>query len=317
LQIAYCPLSIANLVTEFFSLIKNDVLCFSLAIQFATKTTLKMPSRRKFLVQGTLATTAMLVAKPFQSIAGTTSTNSNTLTLLHTNDICNKLSPMGAGSMYNGLGGFRQTAAMIRTERNTARNVLLLDAGNTYSGNTDHDSKHSETLQLMQEAGYDAVLPGKQDMNTDSSYLQQHQSKMKPYRIVWKGNMKIGVISANEDADAVNEIATKLKQRQHCDLVVCLSQLGYTNKNKMDDRKLAAASTHIDVIIGSNSRTFMKRPAIVLNKNRSEVIINHAGHSGIVLGKINIQFDSERNKRGVEFVNTMVGLKDKRWEDFS
>jgi 5'-nucleotidase len=259
----------------------------------------------------------MLVAKPFTSIAGTTSNNSNTLTLLHTNDICNKLSPMGAGSMYNGLGGFRQTAAMIRNERNNADNVLLLDAGNTYSGNTDHNNKHSETLQLMQEAGYDAVLPGKHDMDTDSSYLQKHKSNMKPYRIVWKGNIKVGVISANEDADAVNEIAAKLKQRQHCDLVVCLSQLGYMHKNKMDDRKLAAASTHIDVIIGSGSRTFMKRPEIVLNKNRSEVIINHAGHSGIVLGKINIHFNSDRQKSSIEFVNTMVGLKDKRWENFS
>lgn len=85
----------------------------------------------------------------------------------------------------------------------------------------------------------------------------------------------------------------------------------------MDDRKLAASSTHIDVIIGSSSRTFMKRPAIVLNKNKSEVIINHAGHSGIVLGKISIKFNNDRQKQGVEFVNTMVGLKDKRWENFS
>jgi 5'-nucleotidase len=274
-----------------------------------------MPNRRKFLVQGTLATTAMLVAKPFQSLAGSSSSaNTNSITLLHTNDICNTLSPVGDNSAYKGLGGFRQTAKLIREERNNSDNVLLLDAGNTYGGN---QSKHSETLQLMQAAGYDVILPGKKDLDTSNDFLQQQQSRIRPYRIVWKGNIKVGIISASEEVETVNALAVDLKRRKYCDLVVCLSQLGYDEKDKMSDRKLAAASTHIDVIIGSQSRTFMQRPAIVLNKNKEEVIINHAGHSGIVLGKINIRFDSERRKHGVDFVNTMVGLEGKRWENFS
>lgn len=277
-----------------------------------------MPNRRKFLAQGALATTAMLVAKPFQSLAGSGSSgNINSITLLHTNDICNTVSPVGDNSVYKGLGGFRQTAKLIREERNNSDNVLLLDAGNTYSGNSDHQSKHSETLQLMQAAGYDVILPGKKDLDTSNDFLQQQQSRIRPYRIVWKGNIKVGIISASEDVEAVNALAVDLKRRKYCDLVICLSQLGYEGKDKMGDRKFAAASTHIDVIIGSQSRTFMQRPAIVLNKNKEEVIINHAGHSGIVLGKINIRFDSERRKHGVEFVNTMVGLEGKRWENFS
>jgi 5'-nucleotidase len=200
---------------------------------------------------------------------------------------------------------------------------------------------------LMQAAGYDAMLPGHHDLSAGAGFVHQQlaahtipvvasnyrfsddelQSRTSPYKIVWKGNIKTAVIGAGQSASdcgscsdplkEMNELATMLKNEKHCDLVVCLSQLGYKNKKAVDDITLAQQSTDIDIIIGGHSRTFMQRPTIVLNKNKQEVIINHAGHSGIVLGRIDIGFDEQRRKSKVVFQNMMVGTPDLKWKKIS
>jgi 5'-nucleotidase len=307
-----------------------------------------MHNRRKFLVQSTLATTAMLIAKPFKTFAGISSSfqgnAGNTITLLHTNDLFNTLSPVMDNGPYTGLGGFRQTTQLISQLRNESPNLVLLDAGNTFSGNTQHQDEHRETLQLMQAAGYDAILPGHHDLAAGTDFLNQQftthtipvivsnyrfadsgfQSRTSPYRIVWKGNIKTGIIGAVNDCSScddplkeMNELATLLKKEKHCDLVICLSHLGYTNRKAVDDITLAQQSTGIDIIIGGHSRTFMQRPAIVLNKNKEEVIINHAGHSGIVLGRMDIGFDEQRRKNKVVFQNMMIGMPGLKWKKIS
>jgi 5'-nucleotidase len=309
-----------------------------------------MHNRRKFLIQSTLATTAMLVAKPFKTFAGISSSfqgsSGNAITLLHTNDLSNELSPL-AGSPYAGLGGFRQTAALISEVRRQSPDLLLLDAGNTFSGNTSHRSEHQETLQLMQSAKYDAMLPGEHDLSAGAHFFQEQlgnntvpviasnyrfsdsslQLKTASYKIMWKGNIKVAVIGAGRLANdcvscgdpltEINELATMLKQDKHCDMVVCLSQLGYKNKKSADDITLARQSTAIDIILGGSSKKFMQRPSIVLNKNKQEVIINHAGHSGIVLGRMDICFDEQRRKNKVVFQNMMIGAPGFKWKKIS
>jgi 5'-nucleotidase len=313
-----------------------------------------MHNRRKFLVQSTLATTAMLVARPFKTFANIGSScgghSANNVTLLHTNDLFNKLSPVTGIDPYAGLGGFRQTTELIGKLRNQSPNMLLVDAGNTFSGNERQQDEHLETLQLMQSAGYDAMLPGHHDLSAGAGFLQQQftthtipviasnyrfadddlQSRTSSYSIVWKGNIKTAIIGAGQPGHTandcgscsdpikeMNELALMLKNEKHCDLVICLSQLGYKNKKEVDDITLAQQSTAIDIIIGGHSRTFMQHPTIVLNKNKREVIINHAGHSGIVLGRIDIGFDEQRRKNKVVFQNMMVGTPDLKWKKIS
>lgn len=60
----------------------------------------------------------------------------------------------------------------------------------------------------------------------------------------------------------------KLYNEEHCDLILCLSHLGYDYKNssKVSDLKVAAQTSYIDLIIGGHTHTFLPRPTLVTNK---------------------------------------------------
>jgi 5'-nucleotidase len=54
-----------------------------------------------------------------------------------------------------------------------------------------------------------------------------------------------------------NEVAAQLKNDYACDLVICLSSLGYTySDNKV--QVLAANTRYIDLIIGGHTHTFIE-----------------------------------------------------------
>ena len=313
-----------------------------------------MKSRRYFLKQGALATTAMLVAKPFMTFGGEGSFlsfgkgNNNTITLLHTNDLHNHLEPL-AHDIYSNMGGFEKTAEIISMIKNENNNVVLVDAGDIFCGNTDHQKEHETTLRMMRSAGYDAALLGNRDYEAGTDYLQEQWKKnniplvtsnysykdswlknlQQPYKIVRKGNIKIGIVGAGIDIkemtpvndyvqykDPVKELtvlATMLKEIKKCQLVICLSHLGYKNKKTIDDITLAAQSKNIDIIIGGHSHTFMQAPRIVLNQEQQEVVINHAGFGGMVLGNMTISFDDYGRKNKVDFNNLMIGTTNNKW----
>jgi 5'-nucleotidase len=310
-----------------------------------------MKSRRHFLKNGALATAAMLVAEPFTSLAKgksmfpfAGSSKSNTITLLHTSDLHNQLSPV-TDELYKGLGGLEKTASMIAQLKNENKHTVLLDAGDIFCGNTSFQHDHTATLQLMRSLNYDAALLGNRDYAAGTDYLQQqwHEKHVPliasnytfsnswlktlhlPYKIVQKGNTRIGIMAAGIDMNSLpgtngndhvqykdpvkelNAIATMLRQKEKCQLIVCLSHLGYKNKSSMDDCRLATQSKNIDVIIGAHSHTFMTAPVIAMNSLKEEVIINHAGYGGIVLGNMNIGFDKDGRKNKLEFNNKLIG----------
>jgi 5'-nucleotidase len=311
-----------------------------------------MQNRRKFLLQSGMAATAILATRPFESIASVNQrlfpllNGNNNLTILHTNDICNCLNPVPS---FAGLGGFRQTATVIRAIQKDNSRLLLLDAGNSFSGKKADKSDHKETLSLMNSLRYDAVLPGHRDLKSGTAYLQEQLvnysipavasnyalndsglgSAIQSYKIIKKGKIRVGIIGAGNTQTAeagigfinpvkeANRLAAFLKKEEGCHLVICLSQLGYKNRKVLDDISLARQSKHIDMILGGNSRTFMQQPMIVLNKMQEEVIINHAAHSGIVLGQIEIGFDEHNRKRTVAFSNRMIGTSGLQWKDLS
>lgn len=315
-----------------------------------------MNSRRYFLQQSALAATGIAIANPFNLFAQPGSAffgnnKRNCLTLLHTNDLHNLLNPVSYES-YSQLGGFENTVRVISKLKKENSNVLLLDAGDIFNGNINHQQEQETTIKIMQAAGYDAVVLGNRDYETGFDYLQQQwqknntsliagnytfgssavQSLHQPYKIIYKGNLKIGItavginmnglvagvihrgVNHKDPVSTLNSIARYLKKEEKCDMVVCLSHLGYKNIKAIDDISLAKQTQNVDVIIGGHSHTFMSAPAIVLNKNQQEVIINHAGFGGIALGNMTISFDDYGNKTMVDFNNRMIGTENNNWE---
>jgi 5'-nucleotidase len=90
-----------------------------------------------------------------------------------------------------------------------------------------------------------------------------------------------------------------LKTEEGCDLIICLSHLGYhygNNSDKISDLSLAKATRDIDLIIGGHTHTFLPKPTIVKNIDNKNMLVNQVGCYGINLGKIDFYFDSDKNK---------------------
>lgn len=75
-------------------------------------------------------------------------------------------------------------------------------------------------------------------------------------------------------------------------MVICLSHLGYHyNDNRIDDRKLASRVDGVDLIIGGHTHTFLNQPELIINPGGGKTLVTQAGHSGIVLGRLDLFFD--------------------------
>ena len=233
-----------------------------------------MNTRRKFLFSGSMAATALLTAKPFTSLANSISqvtgyriSNNNNLVLAHTG---------------NAKAGAGKAQEQISKLKNSNANLLMLHAGDSTPA-----TKHA----------YDASI------HTGTAYSVAAND----YRIIYKGDIKTGVITASDryaSTESINALATYLKKEKNCHLVVCLSQLGYRSANGINDIELAATSTHLDVIIGGHADNFCARPVIARNKNKEEVIINYAANNSLALRKIEVGFDNRGKKNQVALTKT-------------
>ncbi|NOT50053.1 MAG: hypothetical protein HOP10_02105 [Chitinophagaceae bacterium] len=221
-------------------------------------------TRRKFLVQGSMLTTALVAAKPFDALATLaspfTGEGFNQVTLLHT--------ALPATAAASRLGKIKHDHA----------NPVLLGVNSS---------------EEEQSANYDAA----------AGYLPQHFDGT--YKIIHKGQFRIAVIETapgeGNNAETVNHLAAFLKKDENCDLVVCISQLGFKNRSSIDDIRLAERSENLDIIIGRRSAASPKRPYISLNKKRAEVILQYADDQETAIGKIKIVFDKKGDKHGIEF----------------
>lgn len=177
--------------------------------------------------------------------------------------------------LHTGNDGIQNAVSNINRIKDVNKNVMLLHTGNS--------------LVPQPLLRYD-VLP---DDVVSSAF-----------KIIYKGDIKVGIINKtlnHFNSSQVDETAAHLKNNKHCDLVVYLSDLGFKDDKHFNDRKLAAESTYIDIIISSHPQNFSKRPFVALNKIRQEVIISHSAGNAIDLGSFQIDFDSDRRKKKIYF----------------
>jgi 2',3'-cyclic-nucleotide 2'-phosphodiesterase (5'-nucleotidase family) len=235
-----------------------------------------MKSRRYFLAQGTLATTAMFALKPLTSIGSTISQ------LAGFNGNYGKLAFLHTANMNNSSDN--KVIKYIQDIKNKNTNAILLNAG---------QGIQDETGSLI----YDASINGSNDLSAITG----------DYKIITKGNTRTGIISArpgeNNIIQKIKTLSTWLKKEKNCTIVVCLSQLGYKNKNTADDITLAKESTHLDIIVGGHAENFYMQPIVALNSNNAEVIIHSASGNSFDCGKIEIDFDWQGRKNQISFAN--------------
>ncbi len=291
-------------------------------------------NRRSF-INKSLATSALLGAGsfPFAALAGETMK----LTILHTNDTHSRIEPFPADSKYPNMGGAAARTALVKKIRSEEKNVLLFDSGDIFQGTPYFNYFGGMLeMELMSKIGYDAATIGNHDFDAGIEGFNKQlpyanfpflcanydftdtalEGKTQPYVIFEKEKIKTGVFGLgieleglvppklfgktryNEPIKAANVVAKKLKREHDCDFVVCLSHLGYKyDTTKVSDVVLAENSEHIDLILGGHTHTFFDAPVMKRNKRNRPVAINQAGWAGVMLGRIDVQFDQTKKRK--------------------
>ncbi len=269
------------------------------------------------------------------------------LVILHTNDVHSHIDPFPMdGSKLQGLGGAARRAALIEEMRAKEPHVLLFDSGDIFQGTPYFNVFHGEVdFKVMSEMAYDAATIGNHDFDggIDGLFKQLPNAHFPfvncnydfsdtimdghtvPYRIFQKGDIRVGVFGLGielkglvpealyadtqylDPVSNANRTAQLLREEEHCDLVICLSHLGYRYRTqKPSDVVLAKASSEIDMILGGHTHTFMDEPDLVLNTAGRPVLINQVGWAGVRLGRLDVTFERNRQNKCITCHNAWV-----------
>ncbi len=295
-----------------------------------------MKNRREFIKKSVLGAAAISLF-PTQAFAETSGLKQ--LTILHTNDMHSHVHPFESGR-NKGIGGMAQRATIIKEIREEGNQVLLLDAGDIFQG-TPYFNVYGGELEfkLMSEMSYDASTIGNHDFdngldglikqlphakfpfivsNYDFSDTNMHNKYLK-YKVFNKGGIKVGVFGIGIELEGLvpknlygntlyqnpiekaNYYSDHLKNSLGCDLVICLSHLGFKYLNKkISDKVLASQTNNIDLIIGGHTHTFLNEPVIVENLDKKKVQIAQVGWAGINIGRIDYFFNQKLCVKKVE-----------------
>ncbi|QNS41458.1 metallophosphatase [Chryseobacterium manosquense] len=271
------------------------------------------------------------------------------LTILHTNDQHSRIEPFDASYTRNpNQGGFARRAALIQKIRSEEKNLLLLDSGDIFQGTPYFNFFGGELeFKLMSMMGYDASTMGNHDFDNGLEGFKKVLPNAKfpficsnydfkntildgqtiPYKIFNKNGIKVGIFGVGiELAGLVGkksygetvwqnpiEIAQHysefLRNDKKCDLVICLSHIGYDYKDdpkKISDKNLAAQTDGIDLILGGHTHTFLPEPQSFTNRKGKNVLVNQVGWAGLLLGKIDFYFDKNKKVQNISWNNQVI-----------
>lgn len=287
--------------------------------------------RRDFLKTTAVGAAGIsLLGIPFSAEAA----QSINLTILHTNDQHSRIDPIpDDGRKYGGMGGMARRASLIEQIRKEEPNVLLLDCGDIWQGTPYFNFFGGELeYKLMSQMKYDAATLGNHDFDNGLKGLEKMlphaqfpflsanydfsktilKNQFAPYKIFEKQGIKVGVfglgielaglVSQSNYAQTVyldpvataREMVQELRENQKCNLVVCLSHLGYKyDDGKIDDVTLARQVEGIDLLLGGHTHTFLDQPEVVRHVSGHETLVNQVGWSGIFLGRLDFSFSKK------------------------
>lgn len=209
------------------------------------------------------------------------------LTIVHTNDTHSRVL-----SSKDGIG-FARIAAKVNEMRNTQENVLVLDAGDTFHGQTISTLVKGESIaKVMNTIKYDAMVPGNHDFNygqerlleldklTDFPIIAANILKadgvplLSPYVIKEFNGVKVGIFGLStpettyktnpsnvkdltfEDPTVAAEKMVKELEGK-ADIIIALSHLGLDEASTYTSKLVAEKVKGIDLIVDGHSHTVL------------------------------------------------------------
>lgn len=239
------------------------------------------------------------------------------------------LNPNLADTMLAGRGGFLRRAAMIDQMRKEDKDLLLLDSGDFSQGSPYYTMfKGDVETELMNIMGYDAATIGNHEFDFGLENMARIFRKakfpivcanydftgtvveglVKPYVIIKRKGVRIGIFGLSPKLDGLvmastcagvrysdpiktaNAVVDKLKNEEKCDVVICLSHLGWDEAG-LNDMEMMAKTRNIDLVLGGHSHSYFKTLNHVRNLDGKDVPNDQNGKHGIFVGKITLSLE--------------------------
>jgi 5'-nucleotidase len=255
--------------------------------------------------------------------------------------------PKGSGR-FEELGGAARRMALITKIREDNPFNLLLDAGDVFQGTPYFNYyKGALDFKLMSMMGYDASTIGNHEFdnavegfvdvapNADFPFVSSNYDfsgapdmgrYVKEQLVRYVNGVKIGIFGLGVNFQnlvlphlhkgvvyydpvlVARQMVRRLKHEQKCDLVICLSHIGYAynDPNRVSDTVVANQVDGIDLIIGGHTHTLLDEPVIVEKSGKAPTMISQVGHAGVVLGRIDFEFDRSNRLRRAWTANQRV-----------
>jgi 5'-nucleotidase len=296
-----------------------------------------MLSRRKFIKSAAVAGAGLMAWPSFAS------PGLEKIMIMHTNDLHCHFEPFPDNDpRFPGRGGMNRISAYVKRMRQYDPDLLLLDSGDFSQGTPYYNFFKGEVVfRLMSEMGYNASTVGNHEFDSGLESLKNDlkfanfpiissnynfsntplSGSIEKYIIIERKGIRIGIyglgielqglvgksLAGNTEYLNPIEIAQQtedlLRNDQKCDMVICLSHLGFRyDTPKVSDIVLAKNTRYTDLILGGHTHTFLDAPYEELNKAKQPVVINQVGWAALMLGQLEFYFERQK-KTHIEMNN--------------
>ncbi len=229
-----------------------------------------------------------------------------------------------ADTVLAGRGGFLRRISMLKEERAKNPNLLYFDSGDFSQGSAYYTLYMGDVeIGLMNQMGIDAATIGNHEFDFGLENIARIfkmanfpivcanydftgtvvEGTVKPYVIIKRDGVKIGVFGVApkmeglvsstkcegvkylDPAKVALETATLLKKKMKCDLVICISHLGW-NKGDEDDSYMIKGSRNIDLVLGGHSHTYFTKLEYEQDLDGKMVPVDQNGKHGLYIGRL-------------------------------
>lgn len=235
-----------------------------------------------------------------------------------------------ADTLLAGRGGYLRRINMLKQERKECPNLLLLDSGDFSQGSSYYTLfKGDVEVELMNQMGYDVGTIGNHEFDFGLENMARLFRKakfpivcanydftgtpveglVKPYVILKRDGVKIGVFGLGCELDGMvdqknygatkfldpvetaRRTAEKLKKEEKCDVIICLSHLGWNMQGVDDDAKLIKGVRYVDIVLGGHSHSYFKQMQYVKDLDGNKIPDDQNGKHALFVGKIKLTLE--------------------------
>ena len=223
-----------------------------------------------------------------------------------------------------GRGGFLRRINMIKEERKQNPDLLLFDSGDFCQGSGYYTLFKGEVeIGLMNQMGYECTTIGNHEFDFGMENMARIfrmanfpvvcsnydctgtvlEGLVKPYITIKRGDVKIGVfalapkmkglvfdgncegITYLDPAETAQKYIDILRKKEKCDLVICVSHLGWAVSDYPDE-KFIKLTEGCDLVLGGHTHTYMSTLEYAPNKNGKMIPVDQNGKHGVFIGKL-------------------------------